>query len=155
MHLFNNNTGWFGMINDVLYDSKQKKYILATTLPIAPQSTSTNPAYAYLDTNFVLDTVNLTSNIIYLSHPMHHQPIGGKVYSYFSAMEWVNDSIIILVGDVDNPYSIVQPTTVHSDNYEDDIVVSIRKASDFSEIGSSKIYGKQDIGETHIAGNYP
>lgn len=153
LHTYDNNPNYKGFIEELLYDEKQHKYIFLTLLPLPPNM-SRNPmpstAFAYLDTNFVLDTTVLISSTIELTYPSH---LGGDKSFLRSNMVWATDSTIMVTGEVPNRTYIGRPNGPN--RYGADIGVTIRNAADFSEIGTSKVYGKLDTGETSGAKKYP
>lgn len=135
-------------INSLIYDDIQNRYIVTSGKPLCPSSDSLyGNSFAYFDTN--LNIATPTSTYIDLSYTPYFpcSNCRDEFAGYSLAMEKATDSTLMLVGNIDNPSVVFKPSNVNSDRWGYDVGVSMRRTSDFSEIDTTRSYGRLNVAE--------
>ena len=134
---------WSNNITNLLYDSSNNRYVALSNLPLCNgNAVASSTAYGYFDNNFNLITP--VSDGVSLTYTPYYTTFKAIINT---AMEWTSDGTIMVAGNIPNPYSGTKPASSKSGHWINDMAVSMRNSSNFSEVDSTMSYGEKDIAE--------
>ena len=141
--------GVFCYVNGAIYDKTSKEFIVTSTRRFGDTIAPYGAGIAKLDTN-----LNLIPNTAQKIDVDYSQYFPQNAYSYSADIEWVNDSLFLTAGTVNNAQQLPSQTSNPNHNYGNDVAVSLRSSATLQEVNTAKVYGKVDTAENEVAGQF-
>jgi hypothetical protein len=136
-------------IDRAIYDKLNQKFIVISTARIGNTQAPWGAGIAKLDTN-----LNLIPNTAQKIDVVYSQHFPQDAYEYSADIEWVNDSLFLTAGTVNNAQQFPSQTPNPNPDYGADIAVSLRSSNTLQEISTTNVYGKVDTAESQGPGEF-